>query len=98
MKKSMPLVTLVATLVAGSQAYACAMPSGPSSIPDGKSSSMDEMMATKKAVDQYKKDVEAYLACAKDQRSADNVQADLERVANKFNAEVRAYKAASSGK
>jgi hypothetical protein len=79
-------------------AFACNPPASPSSIPDGKSATMDQMMSAKKTVDQFKKDMETYLGCTKDTSAVDSAQAALERVASRFNAEVRAYKAASGGK
>jgi hypothetical protein len=54
------------------------------------------MMAAKKDVDQYKKDVEAYVSCETNTSRAESAQADLERTANKFNAAVRAFKAANA--
>jgi outer membrane murein-binding lipoprotein Lpp len=81
----------------GSPAYAgCTAPKPPGAIPDGKTSSKDQMMAAKKDVDQYKKDVEAYISCETNSSRAESAQADLERTANKFNAEVRAFKAANA--
>ena len=51
-------------VVLGSPAYAgCTLPTAPTGIPDGKTAAKDVMMAKKKEVDQYKKDVEAYATC-----------------------------------
>ena len=81
-----------------SAAYACDTPAAPSNLPDGKSATMEQMMSAKKGVDQFRKDMESYRGCVKDQAKADSAQAELEKVAGRFNAEVRAYKAANSGK
>jgi hypothetical protein len=96
MKKLVCLSILGAAFMA--PAYACNQPQSPAAIPDGKSASMDQMIATKRDVDQYKKEMETYLGCLKDTPKADSAQAELVRVAARFNAEVRAYKAANVGK
>ena len=74
-------------------AMACERPAAPTSIPDGKSASKDEMMAAKKAVDAFKKSMEEYLACEKSSAKQTAAHAELEKVADRFNAEVRAFKA-----
>jgi hypothetical protein len=73
----------------------CAYPKAPASIPDGKSASKEDMLAVKKQVDQFKRDVETFFECAKDDRKAEALQQDLEKVAKRFNDEVRAFKAAN---
>jgi hypothetical protein len=87
------IAALAFTLAA--PAFACEAPKPPTSIPDGKSASKEDMLAVKKAVDQFKRDAEAYFECAKDDRKAQAVQQDLERTAKRFNEEVRAFKAAN---
>jgi len=74
-------------------AIACDKPSAPASLPDGKAAGMDDMMAAKKAVDAFKKDMEEYMSCEKNTAKVEAAQSELERVANRFNAEVRAFKA-----
>jgi hypothetical protein len=91
MKKYASTAVLWALLAA--PAFACDKPSAPASIPDGKTAGMDDMMAAKKAIDAFKKDMEDYLSCEKNSGKLDMAQAELERVANRFNAEVRAFKA-----
>jgi hypothetical protein len=95
MKRFLPIVLCSAVL--GAPAFAgCALPSAPSAIPDGKTADKELMLAKKKEVDQYKKDVEAYAACEGNSSKVEIAQADLERVANRFNAAVRAFKAANA--
>lgn len=95
MKRFLPIV--ICSAVLGSPAYAgCTLPTAPSSIPDGKTADKELMMSKKKEVDQYKKDVEAYAACESNASKVEIAQADLERVANRFNAAVRAFKAANA--
>jgi hypothetical protein len=91
MKKYASIAVLLAAFAA--PAFACDKPSAPASIPDGKTAGMDAMMAAKKAVDAFKKDMEEYLSCEKNATKLDSAQAELEKVANRFNAEVRAFKA-----
>jgi hypothetical protein len=74
----------------------CEKPSAPASLPDGKSAAMDDMMAAKKAVDAFRKSMEEYLSCEKSGIKADSAQAELQKVAARFNAEVRAFKAKES--
>jgi hypothetical protein len=92
MKKCVSVAVLWAAFAVPAFA-GCDKPSAPSAIPDGKSAAMDDMMAAKKAVDSFKKDMEEYLSCEKNTSKAESAQAELERVANRFNAEVRAFKA-----
>jgi hypothetical protein len=91
MKKCVSIAVLWAAFAV--PALACDKPAAPASIPDGKTAAMDDMMAAKKAVDSFKKDMEEYLSCEKNSSKADSAQAELEKVANRFNAEVRAFKA-----
>lgn len=90
MKKSVSIAVLWAAFAV--PAFACDKPSAPASLPDGKSAAMDDMMAAKKAVDSYKKDMEEYLSCEKNSGKAESAQAELEKVAARFNNEVRAFK------
>ena len=43
----------------------------------------------------YKKGIEEYLACEKSNAKLDRAQADLVKVADRFNAQVKAFKAKS---
>jgi hypothetical protein len=91
MKRTFSTAMLCVALSAS--AYAgCDKPSAPASIPDGKTAAMDDMMAAKKAVDAFRKDTEGYLTCEKNAGKAESAQAELEKVAARFNAEVRAFK------
>ena len=76
-------------------ALACDRPSAPDSIPDGTTAAMDEMMAAKKAVDAFKRSMEEYLACEKSAAKIEAAQAELVKVADRFNLQVRAFKAKS---
>jgi hypothetical protein len=92
--KFQPVVLLTALLVAG-PALACTRPAVPDSIPDGKTATREVMLAKKKEVDQYRREVEIYLACESNLVRLRSAQGELDRVAARFNAEVRAFKAAN---
>jgi hypothetical protein len=72
----------VLTALVSSPVFACSKPGAPAALPNGASASKEEMLAAKKAVDAYKVGVEEYVA-----------QAELLKVADRFNVEVRAFKA-----
>jgi hypothetical protein len=74
---------------------ACERPSAPSSIPDGARASKEEMLAAKKAVDAFKSGMEEYLACEKSSAKKDAGAAELIKIADRFNAQVKAFKAKS---
>jgi len=82
------LCVLVATPV-----LACERPSAPTSIPDGASASKEEMLAAKKAVDAFKSGMEEYFACEKSGAKKEAAGAELVKVADRFNAQVKAFKA-----
>jgi len=82
------LYALVAT-----PAFACDKPGAPTSLPSGASASKEEMLAAKKAVDAFKTGMEEYLVCEKNTAKQEVAQAELMKVADRFNVEVRAFKA-----
>jgi hypothetical protein len=104
-----PLVCLACILSA--QALACDYPAATPKIPDGKTATNEEMMATQQAIKDYVTKMEAYIACIDDslknlpepptaeqqhmQVEKHNAAVDeMQGVADHFNAEVRAFKAA----
>jgi hypothetical protein len=121
--KALMAIAVVASLVAA-QAYAdCPYPSGPKKVPDGTTATMDEMMATKKAIKEYDDATSTYLTCIQREHDealnalgpkvTDKQKADLDRVeldrhnaavaqlqgiADRFNEQVRAYKAKNDKK
>jgi hypothetical protein len=74
-------------------AFACDRPSAPASIPDGSKASKEDMLAAKKAVDAFKSGMEEYLACETSGAKKDGATAELLKVADRFNAQVKAFKA-----
>lgn len=91
------LATLAMGAVLAGPVLACTEPTPPAAIPNGKTASKEEMLAKKKEVDKYKRDVEAYLGCESNKQRLESAEANLEKVANRFNAEVRAFKAINGG-
>jgi hypothetical protein len=98
----------------------CSYPPPPAKLPDGNTASMQEMLDAKKAVTQYNKDINAYVACIKlehetavttaGDKLTPEQKADMERmevqknnaaidqlqsIADRFNEQVRIYKAKS---
>ena len=72
---------------------ACERPSAPSSIPDGATASKEDMLAAKKAVDAFKSGMEEYFTCEKSASKISSAQEELVKVADRFNVQVRAFKA-----
>jgi hypothetical protein len=92
MKKCVSITVLWAAFAVPAFAD-CSRPAAPAAIPDGKTASMDDMMAIKKTVDAYKSAMEEYLSCEKSTAKQDSAQAELVKIADRFNAQVRAFKA-----
>jgi hypothetical protein len=61
------LVTVGALLAAEASSAACAYPKAPTSIPDGATASLAEMVEGQKAVKQFNADMEVYLKCVDDE-------------------------------
>jgi hypothetical protein len=82
----------------------CVLPPAPSKIPDGKTASEQEMVTAMQTLKEYNGDVDTYLKCldfeakqnhisAGDQEKMHNLAVDtLQKVANKFNEQVRSFK------
>ena len=62
--KALFAITALAAL-AGPVYADCTYPPPPGKLPDGNSATMEEMLEGKKAVTQYNKDINAYVACIK---------------------------------
>jgi hypothetical protein len=87
-------------------AYAdCVLPPAPSKIPDAKSASEQEMVTAMQTLKEYNGDVETYTKClefeakqshmshADEERLHNDAVAMLQKIAAKFNEQVRAFKA-----
>jgi hypothetical protein len=93
--KSFAAITVLLA-AAAVPAFGCDRPAAPSAIPDGTTASKEEMLAAKKEVDAFKISVEEYLACEKSTAKKDAAGAELVKVADRFNAQVKAFKAKST--
>ena len=91
MKRIVPIAILWAAAMV--PAFGCDRPSAPTSIPDGSTASKEDMLAAKKAVDAFKSGMEEYLACEKSGAKKDGATAELLKIADRFNAQVKAFKA-----
>lgn len=69
MKKTLIAVAAAAMFSTAAMAD-CAYPRAPGKIPDGNTATREELVATKKLVDQYNKDMTAYLECIKSEHDA----------------------------
>lgn len=98
-------VAVAASMIASLPAYAdCVLPPAPSKIPDGASASEQEMLAAMQTLKRYDGDVNVYLKClefearqnrlstSEQERKHNAAVAQLEKVATKFNEQVRAFK------
>jgi hypothetical protein len=91
MKRIIPIAVLWAAAMV--PAFGCERPSAPTSIPDGASASKEDMLAAKKAVDAFKSGMEEYFTCEKSATKISSAQEELVKVADRFNVQVRAFKA-----
>ena len=91
MKRAVSIAILCA--VCAVPAFSCDRPAAPSSMPDGKTASKDEMLAAKQEVDEFKISMDEYMSCERSPTKVENAQDELVKVADRFNAQVRAFKA-----
>jgi hypothetical protein len=96
---------LALALAAGGVHADCVLPPPPSKVPDGISASEQEMMSAMQTLKEYDGDVNSYLKCLEfegrqnrlrtDERESKHnaAVAQLEKIASKFNEQVRAFKA-----
>ena len=94
------LLALVATMALSAAAYAdCPYPHAPDKIPDGATATMQDMLAGQKAIGEYNKSINDYVACIDKEvddaiaKAGDKLKpeqkADMQRIANqKHNAAI----------
>ena len=64
------LALAAAAVFSAGPAYAdCSYPAPPDHLPDGNTATLEEMVAAQKAVKQYDKDINAYVACIQLERN-----------------------------
>jgi hypothetical protein len=103
------LPALAIALVTSLPTYAdCVLPPAPSRIPDGSKASEQEMMTAMQTMKEYSADVDTYMKCLDfeaRQKHVSRDQADklhdtavdtLQKLATKFNEQVRTFKSRSS--
>jgi hypothetical protein len=102
-------LALITSVVGALPAYAdCQQPQAPSKIPDANTASEQDMLNAMETLKQYNGDINVFLKClefeekqnhlstADGERQHNAAVTQLERVAAKFNEQVRAYKAKHS--
>lgn len=95
MKKTVIATGMLLGMAFSSASFAaCDKPESPA-IPSGDSASGSDMLEAKKAVETFLKAAEAYLECARGNIQKDRMVADMEDIADKFNRELRNFKAKS---
>jgi len=106
MTRSMKLYAALAAAVVAVPAYAgdCLLPPPPSKIPDGTTASEQEMVIAMQTLKQYDGDVNVYLKCLDFEQRRNELSpealetkhnaavAELQSIADKFNAQVRVFK------
>jgi hypothetical protein len=92
-KEMKTFAALLVLAAAASPALACERPTAPTNIPDGTTASKEEMLAAKKEIDAFKLGMEGYLACEKSTAKKDAGAMELVKLADRFNAQVKAFKA-----
>jgi hypothetical protein len=95
--KTTPLVACVLSALASCAAVAeCTPPGTPKEPPSGASASRDEMRAAQDAIRAYDVAVNAYAECIQkngyNKQKADDALRTLQRLADAFNSELRAFK------
>src|SRR5262245_5755614 len=107
--KALYSLAVLAALAGGNAYAACTYPTAPPEVPDGNNATLEQMVATQKAVKQFDSDIGAYTACLKlesdaalaqvdqssdDAKKKDAQKKELERVqVQKHNAAVEADEA-----
>jgi hypothetical protein len=101
-------ILLVAALACAASlpAFAdCELPPAPSKIPDGNTASQQEMVTAMNTLKEYNGDVETYTKCLEfeakqnhlsksdEERMHNNAVDTLQKIAAKFNEQVRTFKA-----
>ncbi len=95
MKNTLLTFTLLAGMtMTGSVFAACSQPADPE-IPSGDTASGADMLKAKKAVEAYVADMEKYLSCGIANNEAKRAEDQMKDIADRYNQELRTYKAKS---
>ena len=62
--KALPALALTAAALLAAPAFAdCPYPTAPTKLPDGKTATLEEMLAGQKAINEYQKAINTYTSC-----------------------------------
>lgn len=92
--KHFALCAAMSLMMSGSAFAACTKPADPE-IPAGATASGADMLKAKKAIETYMADVEKYLDCGLDSNTQQRAIDEMEKIAARYNEELRVYKAKS---
>lgn len=107
--RALALCVVLAHFGAGAASAACNAPRAPNRVPDGATATEAEMVAAMTTLRRYDGDVNAYLKCLEFEMKRDRISdferarlhnaaiGELQAIANRFNGEVRVYRARSKG-
>ena len=87
-------ILLAGMTMTGCVFAACTQPADPA-MPSGDSASGADMLKAKKAVEAYVADMEKYLSCGINNSEAKRAEAEMKSIADRYNQELRTYKAKS---
>lgn len=90
--KLFALTMFIGLAFSGTAFGACDVPEDPE-IPSGSAASGADMLKAKKAVEAYVSAAEAYMGCGVASALQDRMANKMEKVVDKFNSELKAYKA-----
>lgn len=94
--KALAVVGLIASLMSLPAFANCVEPQAVPSVPDGATASRDDMLSAQKALISYNTVVTEYATCLEKIGGSSSRQNEavekLRRIANRFNAELRAFR------
>jgi hypothetical protein len=61
--KALPALAFIAAVIAAPAHADCTYPTAPTKLPDGKTATLEEMLAGQKVVNEYQKAINDYTAC-----------------------------------
>lgn len=94
-KRAILALALVGSFASGAAWSACAAPLTPTSLPDGRTADMQVMLEARRDVEQYLVHVADYFDCENNAVKLQEVKQRQKLLMTRFNAEVRAFNAAS---
>ena len=99
--RSLLIAGTIGMLISFGASAQCVAPDPPSDPPSGATATRDEMLAAQAAIKKHNAAVTAFSDCVRrsgiNELRADEAVRHLEKLAEKFNAELRAFKQRSGG-